>query len=362
MSTIKEALSFAHVAILVYMTQTGVIVFSLPQIEAQYFGTNGWLSVIICSAIVTMNLLVIGLVYRIGKGKSIFECMEIALPKWTLAPLYIGLICVWSMLGLMVVKEYVLIFQMMAFPTTHPMLLTLIVDLLILYLVTKGIYNIGKAASAFYWLIIWMLLLLLFFIGDFEWSRMTTFVFQGGESLKQGFIAMMTAFLGYELCMLLFPYANRKTKVTRAALMGNGLLTFSYLALSIISFGFFSFQQLKVMLFPLLDLMAYIVFPFVERLENFFYGIFLFSIIVTATMYLWSATEAGKRLFPRMKSKFLSFAFVGLQFGVSFIPDTLDEVKNWLDMIGKIEIGIAFGLPLFILMLLFLRKATRRGD
>jgi len=362
MSTIKEALSFAHVVILMYMTQTGVIVFSLPQIEAQYFGTNGWISVIICSAIVTMNLFVIGLLYRVGKGKSIFESMEQALPKWALTPLYGGLICVWSMLGLMVVKEYVLIFQMMAFPTTHPMLLTLIVDLLILYLVTKGIYNIGKAASAFYWLIIWMLLLLLFFIGDFEWSRLTTFVFQDGESLKQGFIAMMTAFLGYELCMLLFPYTNRQTKVIRAAVTGNGLLTFSYLSLSIIAFGFFSFPQLKVMLFPLLDLMAYIVFPFVERLENFFYGIFLFSIIVTAAMYLWAATETGKRYFPRMDSKFLSFGLVSLQFAVSFIPDTLNEVKSWLDILGKIELGIAFRLPLFVLTLIFLRKATRRGE
>ncbi|MBO9598079.1 MAG: GerAB/ArcD/ProY family transporter, partial [Cohnella sp.] len=234
MRTIKEALSHAHVLILIYMVQTGITLFSLPQIEAQYFGTNGWLSVVLCSALAAMNILVIGLVYRLGKGKSIFELMEQTLPKWTLTPLYFGLICVWSMLGLMVVKEYVLIFQMMAFPTTHPMLLELVVDLLILYLVTKGIYNIGKAATVFFWLIIWMLLLLFFFFGDFEWSRMTTFLFQGGEGWQHGLIAIATAFLGYELSMLLFPYADPKTKLIRATLMGNGLLTFSYLTLCIV--------------------------------------------------------------------------------------------------------------------------------
>ena len=238
MRTIKEAMSYAHVVILIYMVQTGVTVFSLPRIEAQYFGTNGWLSVLVCFAAVSANIFVIGLVYRLGKGRSIFELMEQALPKWTLSPLYGILICVWSMLGMLVVKEYVLIFQMMAFPTTNPMLLKLVVDLLILYLVTKGIYNIGKAASVFFWLIIWMLLLLLFFFGDFDWSRMTTFVFQGGEDWRQGFIAIMTAFLGFELCMLLFPYSTRKTKIIRATLAGSGLLTFSYLTLSIVSFFF----------------------------------------------------------------------------------------------------------------------------
>ncbi len=362
MRTIKEAMSYAHVVILIYMVQTGVTVFSLPQIEAQYFGTNGWLSVLVCFAAVTANIFVIGLVYRLGKGKSIFELMEQALPKWMLSPLYCILICVWSMLGMLVAKEYVLIFQMMAFPTTNPMLLKLVVDLLILYLVTKGIYNIGKAASVFFWLIIWMLLLLLFFFGDFDWSRMTTFVFQDGEDRRQGFIAIMTAFLGYELCMLLFPYTNRKSRIIRATLAGSGLLTFSYLTLSIVSFGFFSVRQLKEMMFPVLDLMAYIVFPFVERLENFFYGVFLFSIIVTSTMYLWAATQTAKRYLPRMEDKYLSFVLILLQYAVSFIPETLDEVKQWLGLFGKIELGIAIGLPLFVLALLVIHKATRRSN
>lgn len=356
MSTIKETLSYAQVLILIYMVQTGVIVFSLPQIEAQYFGTNGWLSIILCSAAVTANILVIGLVYLLGKGRSIFELMEQVIPKWTLTPLYGGLIGVWTMIGLMVVKEYVLIFQMMAFPTTHPMLFMLIVDLLILYLVTKGIYNIGKAASLFFWLIIWMLLLLLFFFGEFSWARLTTFLFQGGESWRQGFIAITTAFLGYELCLLLFPYADRKTKLIRATLIGNAMITFSYATLSLVAFGFFSVQQLKNMLIPVLDLMAYIVFPFVERLENFFYGVFLFSIIVTSTMYLWAATEVGRRIVPRIKTKFIAFMLFAAQYAVSFIPDTLNEVKNWLTVFGKIELAIAIGLPLFILMLLIFRK------
>ncbi|WP_027084570.1 GerAB/ArcD/ProY family transporter [Cohnella panacarvi] len=362
MRTMKEALSYAHVVILIYMVQTGVTVFSLPQIEAQYFGTNGWLSVLFVFAAVSVNIFFMALVYRIGNGKSIFDLMEQVLPKWTLIPLYGFLIGVWSMIGLMIVKEYVLIFQMMAFPTTDPMLLKLVVDLLILYLVTKGIYNIGKAASVFFWLNVWMLFLLFFFFGDFDWSRMTTFVFQGGEDRKEGFIAIASAFLGYELCMLLFPYADRKTKIIRATLMGNGLLTFSYLTLSIVAFGFFSVQQLKEMMFPLLDLMAYIVLPFVERLENFFYGLFLFSIIVTSTVYLWAATETSKRLFPRIASKYLSFVLVAFQYAVSFLPDTLDEVKNWLELFGQIEIGIAIGLPLFVLILLIVHKATRRGN
>lgn len=356
MNAVKEKLSHAHAAILLYMVQTGIVIFSLPQIEAYYFGTNGWLAVPIAAAIATANIIFIGLVHRLGQGKSVFELMEQAIPKWLLSPLYAGLIGVWSMLGCLVAKEYILIFQMIAFPTTNPMLFKLIVDLLILYLVTKGIYSIGKAASAFFWLIIWMTLLLLFFIGDFDWKRMTGFVLQGGVDMQQGILTVMLAFLGYELSMLLFPYADRKTKIISATVKGNLLLAFGYTLLGIVSFGFYSVDQLKVMLFPVLDLMAFIVFPFVERLENLFYGVFLFSILITSAMFIWAAAEAGKRIVPRAGSTTLASCIVAINYFVSLLPRTLSDIQLWLRIIGRIELGVAFGLPLFILLLLPFRE------
>lgn len=360
MNAVKEKLSHSHVILLLYMVQTGITLFSLPQIEALYFGTNGWLAVLFAAGIVTANIVVIGLVHRLGQGRSIFDIMEQAVPKWVLSPLYIGLIGVWSMLGCLVAKEYVLILQMMAFPTTNPMLFKVIVDVLILYVITKGIYNIGKTASAFFWLTIWMLLLLLFFVGDFDWKRMTTFILQGGENMRQGMTMMLMAFLGYELSMLLFAYSDDKTKVVSAAFKATVFLTFGYAMLSIIAFGFFSVDQLKNMLFPLLDLMAFVVFPFVERLENLFYGVFLFSILITTAMYLWAAVETGKRIVPRASPKIIAACIVAIAYFVSYFPRTLSEIQAWLMVFGQIELAVAFGLPIFLLLLLAFRMSPRK--
>ena len=59
--------------------------------------------------------------------------------------------------------------------------------------------------------------------------------------------------------------------------------------------------MLKVMLFPLLDLLAYIKLPFMERIENLFYGFFLFTTIITLVLYFWATGESTQRVFPKIK-------------------------------------------------------------
>lgn len=77
----KEKLSQFHSAILIYMIQTGVYVFSITQIEAQYFGTNGWLIVIPIAILICLNIYMMYGVYRLSNGQSIYEILEKAFPS-----------------------------------------------------------------------------------------------------------------------------------------------------------------------------------------------------------------------------------------------------------------------------------------
>nr|WP_238327728.1 GerAB/ArcD/ProY family transporter [Paenibacillus gorillae] len=149
MEKTKERLAPFHVMILIFMTQSGVMSFILPQLLADNFGTNGWASVIGFGLIATVNIGLIGLIYKLGRGRSIFEILEQAFPKFLLYPIYAAIASLWTMLGCLAGKEYVLIFQMFAFPTTNPMVFKLALDVLVFWLLTKGIYNISKAATIF---------------------------------------------------------------------------------------------------------------------------------------------------------------------------------------------------------------------
>lgn len=355
----KEKLYPFHVAIIVFMVQSGVIIFSLPRIVAEYMGYNGWLSLIPFSVIATLNILLIGWVHRLGKGKSIFVILESSLPKAFVYPIYTLLVSVWIILGCMAAKQYIIIFQVYFLPTTHPMYLKALVDVLTFILVTKGIYNISKAVTSFFWLIIWMNLLLLFFFREFQWVNLTPFFFQKNSDVLMGGLSIFTAFLGYELVLLLFPYSEKKGFI-KAVFAGNLITTLTYLAICFVCFGFYSFGQLNRMNYPLIDLLAYIKFPFIERIENLFFGFLLFSIVVTITMYTWAAMETINRVIPKANTHWLAAILLFIAFVVSWIPDVLSEVEMWLRFLGYIEAGIAFGLPLLLLIILLINKGMKK--
>lgn len=354
----KEKLSPFHVTILLFITQNGTVIITLPRLLAEHFGTNGWLSLVFVYMVASVNLLLISAVYRMGDGISIFEIMEQSIPKLFLYPFYLAIASLWSVVGCLVAKQYVLIFQMIAFPTTSPMVFKLALDILAFFLIIKSVYNIAKAATVFFWLIVWMLLLMFYFYGDFEWSRLTPFLFRDGAMSMNGFFSTFIAFLGYEVCLLLFPYSDKRTKLMKAAQIGNFMTFITYLYICIVAFGFYGHEHLKTLQFPMLNILAYIQFPFIQGTENLLFGFFLFSILITTAMYWWSAKEVCRRMFSA-NEKLLAFTILFLSFGISYIPDSMNEVGRWLAYLGYSELGVAFFLPVGLIVLLLAQR--KRG-
>lgn len=355
----KEKLSQFHTAILIYMIQTGVYVFSFTQTEAKYFGTNGWLIMIPASILVMLNIYEIYWVYRLGNGQSIFEILEKSIPKIILTPFYLAFSIVWALIGCLVAKQYVLIFQMFAFPTTNPMVFKIAIDILAFILLTKGLYNISKASTVFFWCTIWLSFLLLYFIGDFRIERLTPYLFKESSNMVEGFFQIYMAYLGYELCLLLFPYTDKKTRLFKAVLYGHLLRSVFYVFLGLVSFAVVGVDMLKVMMFPSLDLLAYIKLPFIERIENLFYGFFLFTTLITLVLYFWAAGENTQRIFPKIKMNVQYFFIVLTALLISYIPTVLDTIRKWMMILSFIQIGFAYIVPLILILLLLWQRRKK---
>ncbi|MDF2722228.1 MAG: spore gernimation protein [Paenibacillus sp.] len=350
----QEKLAAFHLSILIYMTQVGVTILVLPRLLSTHFGTNGWLSLFIISFVATINIALISAVYRMGEGKSIFDIMERAVPKWLLYPFYVFFVCVWALIGCMTAKYYVLVFQMIAFPTMNPMIFKFAFDVLVFMLVIKSIYNISKSATIFFWLISWMTLLLFMFYKEFQWARLTPFLFQDSHQQIKGFLNIYAAFLGFELSLLLIPYCDRKTKFGRSIMFGNLWTTFNYWYVGFILFGFYGYEALRHLQFPLLNLLAYIQLPFIQATENLLYAFILNSAIMTSVMYFWSAKEVAQRMIPA-SSRLLAFIIMSVSFGIAYIPDVLSEVQHWLEYLSYLEIGIAMGLPVCLIAIIWIQ-------
>jgi Spore germination protein len=111
----KERLQPFQLSILIFMIQNGLVLYTAPRITAEYFGTNGWLSIIFIFLLVNINIVLITIIYKLGKGRSIFEIIEATVPKWVMVPFYLFIIGIWIGMASMMMKKYIIIFKMMFF-------------------------------------------------------------------------------------------------------------------------------------------------------------------------------------------------------------------------------------------------------
>lgn len=355
----KEKLNPLHVAILIYNIQVGVVLFSLPRLLADSFGTNGWIMLLVLSLFVMINIYLISKVYQLAEGDSLFDILRATFPKWILAPFYVYIASIWALLACLVTKQFVLIVKMISFPTTSPALFKGMAALLAFLLILKGPYNMVKAATISFFITIWTVFLTIFHFDDFEWIRLTPFFLQGDIEIISGSLETYSAFLGYELILLFFGYVENQKTFFLAVYIGNLMTTAVYLLVSIISFGFFGFELVKVLLFPILELLGYIELPFVERIENVVFSIFIAKVVITTAFYYYAAQQTIVQLFSKIKPSIIAFFIILITYLISFTVQTLENVQSLLTYFSYHGMAIAWGLPIVLIISLLVKKRRR---
>ncbi len=136
------------------MNQTGVTLFSIPRTVGEAYGRNGWIFLVMHFAIASFNIFLIFLVYKYGKGRSIFKIIEDVLPKFLYIPIYFFLIGVWCLIAILVCRDYVILLQIVSFQTTKAFPFIFIILGTAYLFIIKGIYNISKITTIIFFLTI----------------------------------------------------------------------------------------------------------------------------------------------------------------------------------------------------------------
>jgi spore germination protein (amino acid permease) len=354
----KEKLSPFQASILIYLIQSGVTLFSLPRLVAEAFGTNGWIGLIIISLIVNINLVLIWFVFKVSKGQSMFEIISI-FPKWITFPFSMFIAIVWMLLGIMVMVKFSMILKVLFYNNVSLIYFLSMGYILTYFLLKKDLYQIAKSTVVLFYFTVWTVFLLAFHLPEFSFIRLTPFIFKGETDMMKGGLSIFTALLGYELSILFVHMIERKQ--LRSLLAGNSITSLIYLGVTLVSYGFFSFEQLIREMYPVVTLLGYISFPVLERVENFTFSIFGLKVLMTTVMYLWGSKELVQYQFKKIKSTFLVIGILIIGFFVSFIPKVIKDVEQWLTYITYAATTIAFLLPILLLITVLFRKIMNRN-
>ncbi|MEI5906857.1 GerAB/ArcD/ProY family transporter [Bacillus spongiae] len=353
-----ERLQPYQVIMLLYMIQIGVGIFSLPRMTAETFGTNGWIGLILISLLVTLNILLIGLVFYYGKGRSIFQIIDDNLPKFLSFLLYIAIAILWSSLAVFIAKDFELLILMLYYPTL-PESVFIILALYIAYRLTRGgIIHIAKTATIFFSTIL-IVFILAFHIPEFSFERLTPFIFSGEKELLNGGLNLYFSFLGYELSLLFIPFMAKNNTPFKPMLYAHFLLTFIYLITCFMAYGFFSFEQLLHESFPVLSMFEYVELPFLERTENIITHFFIWEVFATVVAFFWGADQMVRQALPKLSPKVSIISLLLLSFTISLTVDIVRDVEKWIFLLRSMELLVAVTLPILLLILIGLSKIRK---
>ncbi|MBP3961499.1 GerAB/ArcD/ProY family transporter [Paenibacillus lignilyticus] len=356
-------LTFSQVIILAITLQYGIISFEMPRYLAEEFGYNGWLSLFGFGALASINLWLIALVYRFGKGVSIYKIARRVLPSGVVVPLCSLLILLWTVLGVLISKQYLLILRSTSFPTINPLYLYILLGALVLLMLSKDIIGIATATVIFFVCVFWLLILVPATLSNhFNFARFTPYLFKDAGFTLRGMLNIYFAFLGYELCLLLFPYSGKKTRLMQGFQISNLIVTLVYCFIAFLTFSFYSFEQLKQLAYPSLNTLSFIRFPFVQRVDDFIFNLFLLRALIITTMYLWAALELVKNMVATAKNRLIPYVAVSLLAAIIAMWDRgdLQKTERLLHYIGITEIGVAFLLPALLLILIYIHHRKER--
>ncbi|MBB6732591.1 GerAB/ArcD/ProY family transporter [Cohnella zeiphila] len=358
-----EKLNVFHIALLIYMIELDITIFSLSRVVAENIGTNGWVGVILLSAAALVNIWMYRAVYVVGKGRSVHEIAETVVPRALLIPCYMALSLFWIAVGALVGKNFITLYQMLSFRSTSEIMIFLFYCVLIYCLLVKDLYSIVKATTVFFLITFALNILAPYFSRDWSLTRFTTSFFQGtekGHSLA-GWTEVFIVNIGYELCMFLFPYVDRKSKLFKGVVAGHLLNTSVQLLVVFIAFGFFSFQQLQVMEYPVLNTLEYFEFPFINRIDNLIYCVFLFPNLVSSVMFCYAALATMRRVFPKAKPKLLERGIAVVLFGAGCVSIALNPFGNLLNNAYYLETILAFLIPALLIPAAYRMRRKERS-
>ncbi|RNB83950.1 hypothetical protein EDM59_15675 [Brevibacillus nitrificans] len=212
-----------------------------------------------------------------------------------------------------------------------------------------------------FFFVVWIPFLVLYFLPDWDLQRITPFFFK--EAINSptlySWAEVYQLFIGYEMILVLIPYCEGRG-FGKGLFIGQAFTSLIYLMANVTISGYFGIELLQKLTYPVLNLLSYIEFPFINRIESLSFTLFVFNSLSKAAIYCFAALLLLKRLFPSVHTKWLALAIISIFYLFASEMKVMRQSEYLYQMVNIFEIALAFFSPILLLILLFHQQASRK--
>ncbi|MFD2444399.1 endospore germination permease [Bacillus sp. CGMCC 1.16607] len=348
----------------IIQAQIGIGFLSLPYNAHHYAKSDSWISVIMAGVCIQIFILLIWLLMREHKGKTIFEISKTVLGK------YVGSIIntAYILYGVMVMSLVLVLFGDLIerwILETTPKAVTL------LLILTAGIY-LGKQnlrVIARFFTIVNVILIVLFVVSLFTFSQNLSFTnllpigHTGFKPIVLGAHEVIVSLLGFEIILIILPLTQGiEFRSYKRVAWANVAVILFYLYFSILSLVIFSPKEIAIIPEPVLYMLKGLSFRLIERVDMIVLSYWIFPMMTSCVVYLYIASMGAAKLFHKGKRKYPVWYLSILVYGIALIPSSEKEIQafgKYVSLASYIFIAV---IPLILLALsLILKKFKTRS-
>ncbi|UTR06240.1 spore germination protein [Alkalihalobacillus sp. LMS6] len=345
---------------LVHSAQFGVGVLGFSRYIAEIAGYQSWLSVLIAGAV---NQIIIWMIFKTIKRtqeQDLYSIQKYLYGKWLGGFITVLFSLYFATLAIVVLRTYIEIIQVWIYIELTTWSIALAFLLVAYYAILKGFRVLVGLTFLFSLLPILLTPTIVPVLEYAEWFHLSPFLPTDVKSLFHAAFMLTLSFAGAELIYVYYPFLQDKQKVQRYAHLGSLATTISYLFITLVTFVYYSEEQLELTIWPTLSAWKIASFVFIERVEYIGIAAWLMVIFPNIALTIWAASRLMKQQFKVSHRKTLVVTLI-LVFVITNQFTTRASINLLNTSINYIGPVFIFGMIPLLLLISFFRKRRKKG-
>lgn len=349
MSKLNPSITLSQFILLIHGVQMGVGLLTLPRELAEYSGTDSWITIIICWFLSTMIGLIIIQIMKKHPDGTILDLLAHYFGKWVGKLFTLIFALYFGFLTLSIFIREALFIQAWILPRTEVCILAILLAFPSYIIVRKDIRILGRYSEFIFFMTLWLVIIYFMPLKYANWLHLLPIIKEGVLPILTTVKMAIFSFMGFEVAFFLYPYLEKKEKASIGMIMANTLTLSAFLFIVIVSFAFFSPDEITLYSEPPIVMLKVIEFEFIERLEIVFFSFYVFVISTTVLPLLYITVYSSSRLVGKKDHR--QHLVLYLLFGIVYVwlfPPTFESNSVLQEMVKQAGLAIAYTFPLLL--------------
>ncbi|MFC7320096.1 GerAB/ArcD/ProY family transporter [Halobacillus campisalis] len=346
----------------IIQTQIGVGILALPFDLHDKVKQDGWISLLIAGVVIQLLLFLLWWLAKRFPSKDYFQIQEYVLSRWlgkVTSFLYVLYFC---SVGILIVLIYGRLISIWVLPNTPFWVLAFMMVFICLYMVCCSLLVIARLYTMFAALLIIMVIFIFYSAKDSKFMYIFPIGEAGLTNIIAGIDMGILSFLGFIVALVLYSKTEgtAKEKLVTIQVAQAFVFTF-YLAIVLVTFTFFSTQEMALVPEPVLYMLKSYEFPIVARIDLFFISTWIVFVATSLSTYLLMSALGLTNIFQSLPTKWATIGVAVIIFiTASYMGYDISKLNNFNTYVKKGGYIFSIGLPLMVLIFSFFRKSSAK--